>query len=185
MGLEQKDDSIQKEGLHPSTGPAGVPPLKSFLLVQGTVGQKKNPSSIWVWLISVTYWQEFSFRVLLLVLKMQTAPSHPASCTWVGAPFGRNPAPDERDIPASKPMCETGRDTTLWLNPNTSFRKHRRKNHKYKNLSVTDLFQPSQVFKIKSLRGVWGEAPSLSPFQLLILHPSFPQRGFLHAVLNF
>lgn len=42
VGSEQKDNSVQKQGLHPGTGPTRVPPLKSFLLVQGTVGQKKS-----------------------------------------------------------------------------------------------------------------------------------------------
>lgn len=142
-----------------------VLPLKKLSACARASGVKKktkNPTSIWLWLVSVTYWQEFLFSMSLMVLQMQTAASHPTSCTLVSAALGRNTAPNKKDIPVPKSMCETGKDSMLWVKPNTCFLK----NHDYKNLTVTDLFQPSYAFKRKSL-GVCGEKhcpPPLSTF---------------------
>lgn len=75
-----------------------------------------------------------------MVLQMQSAASHPASCTLVSVALGSNTAPDKKDIPVSKSLCETGKDTTLWVKPNNqtcAFWKHRRKDHDYENLLQT------------------------------------------------
>lgn len=48
-----------------------------------------------------------------MVLQMPSAASHPASCTLVSVALGSNTAPDKKDIPVSKSLCEKGKDTTL------------------------------------------------------------------------
>lgn len=126
------------------------------------------------------YWQEFPFSISLMVLQMQSAASHPASCTLVSAALGSNTAPDKKDIPVSKSMCETARIPHPEWNQTTKLVLFENTGGKIMTITCYRPVPTKLCCQKKITRSVWGEALFPSPFQ----ETPLINKGLLHVHLN-